>query len=141
MKHVSSYLTESGLKKQSTSDWLQSLWSRCAPQALQQTCRAKVFHNHCLTLQVESSIWLSRLRHQQKSLIRQLRQNREFSSLEKIKFEVSPRQETSTVPRPGCIREKLSDENKKMLLSSASDLSDPDLQDSLRRLAETASRT
>lgn len=141
MKHISSYISQSGLKRQVSSDWLTGLWNRTAPSALQKVCHPSKYHENCLTLQVESSIWLSRIRQQQKSLIRHLRRSREFASLGKIKLEVSPRQMATPQKKPNHFHQKLSDSNKKLLLSSASHLSDPELSQSLVRLAKTASRS
>ncbi|MGB5225483.1 MAG: DUF721 domain-containing protein [Arenicellales bacterium] len=141
MKHISSYLSQSGLKRHVSNDWLVSLWQRTAPTALQQICRPKQYHENCLTLQVDSSIWLSRVRQQQKSLIRHLRRSREFSGLGKIKLEVSPRQMTTRHKRSNHHHRKLSGSNKKLLLDSAAHLSDPELRRSLERLAKTASRS
>ena len=141
MKHFSSYLSQSGLKRQTSNDWLTGVWLRSAPPALQQICRPRIYHENCLTLQVDSSIWLSRVRQQQKSLIRHLRRSPEFASLGKIKLEVSPRQVTLNPTRPDHQRRKLSGNSKKLLLSSATHLSDPELRLSLERLVKTASRS
>jgi len=141
MKHISSYLSQSGLKRHVSNDWLIDLWRRTAPIALQEICLPKKYHNNCLILQVESSIWLSRIRQQQKSLIRHLRHNREFAGLGKIKLEVSPRRMATIEEKPNHFHQKLSDSNKKLLLSSANHLSDPELGQSLSRLAETASKS
>jgi len=141
MKHISSYLSQSGLKRQASSDWLTGLWRRTSPPALQDICHPRKYHENCLTLQVESSIWLSRIRQQQKSLIRHLRRSREFANLVKIKLEVSPRQMLTPKKKANHFHQKLSDSNKKLLLSSASHLSDPELSQSLVRLAKTASRS
>lgn len=141
MKHISSYLSQSGLKRQVSNDWLISLWQRAAPTALQQICRPAKYHENCLTLQVDSSIWLSRVRQQQKSLIRHLRHTREFSGLGKIKLEVSPRQMTIRQKRSNHHHRKLSGSNKKLLLNTAAHLSDPELSRSLERLAKAASES
>lgn len=141
MKHISSYLSQSGLKRHLSNDWLVGLWQRSAPTALQQICRPKQYHDNCLTLQVNSSIWLSRIRQQQKSLIRHLRRSREFSGLGKIKLEVSPRRMATRHKRSNHHHRKLSGSNKKLLLDSAAHLSDPELRRSLERLAKTASRS
>jgi len=141
MKHISSYISQSGLQRQASSDWLTGLWHRTAPPALQKICHPGKYHDNCLTLQVESSIWLSRIRQQQKSLIRHLHRSREFAGLEKIKLEVSPRQVAIPQKQPNHFHQKLSDSNKKLLLSSASHLLDPELSQSLVRLAETASKS
>jgi len=141
MKHISSYLSQSGLKRHSPNDWLISVWQRTAPTALQQTCRPVTYHDNCLTLQVESSIWLSRVRQQQKSLIRHLRHSPEFSSLGKIKLEVSPRQIAISQKGANHHHRKLSSSNKELLLESAAHLSDPELRLSLERLAKTASES
>lgn len=141
MKHISSYLSQSGLKRHSHNDWLISVWQRAAPTALQQTCRPVTYHDNCLTLQVESSIWLSRVRQQQNSLIRHLRHSPEFSSLGKIKLEVLPRQIANSQKRANHHHRKLSSSNKELLLDSAAHLSDPELRLSLERLAKTASES
>jgi hypothetical protein len=141
MKHISSFLSQSGLKRHSSNDWLISVWQRTAPTTLQQTCRPLTYHDNCLTLQVESSIWLSRVRQQQKSLIRHLRHSPEFSSLGKIKLEVSPRQIAISQKGAKHHHRKLSSSNKELLLDSAAHLSDPELRLSLERLAKTASES
>jgi len=140
MKHISSYLSKSGLQRQTSTDWLTALWLRAAPPALQQICRPTLFQDNCLTLQVESSIWLSRLRQQQKSLIRHLNHTREFATLGKIKLEVSPRQLKPRQKKPGH-HKKLSARSRKQLLSTAAHLSDSELRHSLERLAKTASES
>lgn len=141
MKHISSFLSQSGLKRQVSNDWLVTLWQRAAPTAIQQICRPRQYFDNCLILQVDSSIWMSRIRQQQKSLIRHLRNTREFSCLSKIKLEVSPRQLPTRQKRPTHQRRKLSDSNKKLLLNTAAHLSDPELRLSLERLAKTASKS
>ena len=141
MKHISSFLSQSGLERNHSNDWLLSLWQRTAPTALQQICRPVTYHDNCLRLQVESSIWLSRVRQQQKSLIRHLRHTREFSSLGKIKLEVSPRQVLNNQKSPNQHHRKLSCNNKELLLDTAAHLSDPELKLSLERLAKTASKS
>ncbi len=140
MKHISSYISQSSLKRQTSNDWLISLWQRSAPPALQQICRPKMYHENCLTLQVDSSVWLSRVRQQQKSLLRLLRLSREFAGISKLKLEVSPRKTTNGQKISKHYHRKLSGSNKKILLSSAEHISDPELSRSLQRLAETASK-
>ena len=141
MKHLSSYLSQTGLKRQSSNDWLASVWLRAAPPALQQICRPSLYQDNCLTLQVDSSIWLSRVRQQQKTLVRHLRHSPEFAGLEKIKLEVSPRQVAVNSTRPNHHHRKLSGNSRKLLLSSAAHLSDPELRHSLERLVKTASES
>ena len=141
MKHISSYLTKSGLQRRPSTDWLTASWLRAAPPTLQQVCRPTLYHENSLTLQVESSVWLSRLRQQQKSLIRHLRHTREFAALGKIKLEVSPRQLKPRQRKSGHHHQKLSARSKKNLLNSAAHLSDPELRHSLERLVRTASES
>jgi hypothetical protein len=140
MKHISSFISQSSLKSQTSNDWLVSTWQRSAPPALQQICHPKKYHENCLTLQVDSSVWLSRVRQQQKSLIRLLRLSREFAGIRKIKLEVSPRKTTNSQNTSKHYHRKLSGSNKKNLLSTAEHISDPELRLSLQRLAETASK-
>jgi hypothetical protein len=121
MKHISSYLSQSGLKRHNHNDWLISVWQRAAPTALQQTCHPVTYHDN--------------------SLIRHLRHSPEFSSLGKIKLEVLPRQIANSQKRANHHHRKLSSSNKELLLDSAAHLSDPELRLSLERLAKTASES
>jgi hypothetical protein len=141
MKHISSFLSQSGLERNHSNDWLLTLWQRTAPTALKQICRPVTYHDNCLCLRVESSIWMSRVRQQQKSLIRHLRHTREFSSLGKIKLEVSPRQVPHSQKTLDHHHRKLSCSSKELLLDTAAHLTDPELRLSLERLAKTASKS
>jgi len=141
MKHISSFFAHSGLNQHVANDWLLNLWQRSAPIAIRQICRPVTYHDNCLKLQVESSIWLSRIRQQQNSLIRQLRLNPEFTSLSKIKLEVSPQQMPLKQKPVHHQHRKISASNRALLLDSAAHLSDPELRQSLERLVKTASES
>ena len=139
MRHISSYIAQGSLKQEASHDHLTALWYRAAPVAFQQRCRPTRYQNNCLVLEVESSVWLSRVRQKQQTLIRHLQQDRDFASLSDIRLVVSPRQSPAMPRQTSSHHKKISSEHKEMLLSSASDLSDPELKRSLQRLAETAS--
>ena len=139
MRHISTYLSHGSLNKSSSHDHLRARWYRAAPVAFQQLCTPVRYQDDCLVLEVESSVWLSKVRQKQQTLIRHLRQDRDFASLSNIRLVSSPRQSPTLRKRANPHHKKLSAEHKEMLLSSASDLSDPVLKRSLQRLAETAS--
>ena len=136
MKHVSSLLRGSGLNRHEPIDLLQQIWSRAAPDYLQQVCSVRQYHDGHLVLQVHSQIWVSRIRQQERTLIRQLRQTRDFAGLNTIKLEVVPRQTSVRHRRRRPQRPPLSDQARSSLKASASSVSDPELRQVLLRLAE-----
>jgi hypothetical protein len=136
MKHVSSILRRSGLDRHAPIDLLQQLWSRAAPEYLLQICSVRQFHDNRLVLQVSSPIWVSRIRQQESSLIRHLRQTREFAGLTTIKLEVVPRQVSVKRKRRKPQRPGLSKQARSCLSTAASQVSDPELREALQRLAE-----
>ena len=138
MKHVSSLLRHSGLDRHAPIDLLQQLWSRAAPDYLQQVCSVRQFHDNCLVLQVHSPIWVSRIRQQESSLIRHLRQTREFADLTAFKLEVVPRQLTVKRKRRKSRRPGLSKAARSCLNTAASQVSDPELRIALQRLAKSS---
>jgi hypothetical protein len=135
MKHVSSLLKGTGLVRNEPIDLLEQIWSRAAPDYLQQVCNVRRYHDGCLVLQVHSPIWVSRIRQQERSLLRQLRQSRDFAGLETIKLEVVPRQVTSKRRRRTPRHLPLSRQARSSLQASASQVSDPELREVLLRLA------
>lgn len=138
MKHVSSLLRRSSLDRHAPIDLLQQLWVRAAPDYLQQVCNVRQYHDNCLVLQTHSPIWVSRIRQQESSLIRLLRQTREFTGLNRIKLEVVPRQVTARRKRRKPLRTGLSDQARSSLYATASRVSDPELRRALERLADSS---
>jgi len=137
MKHVSSLLRRSGLDRHAPIDLLQQLWSRAAPDYMKQVCSVRQFHDNCLVLQVHSPIWVSRIRQQESSLIRHLRQTREFAGITTIKLEVVPRQVTVKHKRRKPQRPGLSRQARSCLSTAATQVSDPELGKALQRLADS----
>lgn len=138
MKHVSSLLRRSGLDRHAPIDLLQQLWARAAPDYLQQVCSVRQFHDGCLVLQVHSPIWVSRIRQQESSLIKHLRQTREFADLTTFKLEVVPRQMAVKRKRRKPQRTGLSKAARSCLNTAASQVSDPELRKALQRLADSS---
>jgi hypothetical protein len=138
MKHVSSLLRRSSLDRHAPIDLLQQLWARAAPDYLQQVCSVRQYHDNCLILQTHSPIWVSRIRQQESSLIRMLRQTREFTGLNRIKLEVVPRQIAAPRKRRKSRRSALSGQARSSLYAAASQVSDPELRQALERLADSS---
>jgi len=135
MKHFNSYLRGSGLDRRSPIDLLQQLWTRNAPDYLREISTIRQYHDNCLVLQIHSPIWISRIRQQQASLIRQLRQCREFADLDQIKLEVVPRQIKPSARRQKRRSRPLSAQARSSLRTAANQVGDPGLRDALVRLA------
>jgi hypothetical protein len=140
VKHISSYLQNSRLKQQNSVDWLHSLWLRAAPESLQQVCKPVRYTDNCLTLSVDSPIWLSRLRQQHKTLLRQLRRSREFSSLREIRLQVDPRQVKPKRRKRTANPRSIPANSAELLRSTADHVGNPELGQALIRLANTAAR-
>ena len=136
MKHITALLRETGLRRQSTIDWLQQLWLRAAPEHLRSVCVPLRIDGTTLVLCVDTSVWLGRVRQQQQSLIRQLRKTREFSGLQSLRLELRPREIAAPVRRQRKpVRPALTQAQRKLFLATADQVSDTALAEALRRLA------
>ena len=117
---------------------LQDLLESQLQPAARPHCRVAALREDCLLLIVTDGQWATHLRYQQKRLLRQLRNLREFANLAKILFKVQP----ATGARHASARNPtLSASAADTLLTAASSIEDPQLRAALERLAShTAQR-
>ena len=95
-------------------------------------CRVAVWRDGNLLLIVSDGQWATRLRYQEKRLLRQLKTLPEFSGLLRITFKVRP---ASTPAQGSGHKPSLSANAARSIQASAEDISDPQLRAALERLA------
>lgn len=120
-------------------DRLQNLLNQCLQPAAREHCRLATFQAQAssLTLIVTDGHWATRLRYQQKRLLKQLQNFPEFSQVTRIHFKVRPPMQPATPP-PRTI--ELSEQAGETLQSSADNTRDPVLREALQRLAQHAKK-
>lgn len=114
---------------------LQQLLESQLQPAARPHCKVASWREGCLLLIVTDGQWATHLRYQQKRLLRQLRNFREFGNLAKILFKVqpAPAERRATGRNPG-----LSASAAETLRTAASGIADPRLRAALERLASHA---
>lgn len=111
---------------------LQQLLESQLQPAARPFCRVASWRDGCLLLIVNDAQWATHLRYQQKRLLRQLLQFREFANLTKILFKIQPvTAERRASGRNPCLSASAAD----TLRAAASGISDPQLRAALERLA------
>ncbi|WP_339486463.1 DUF721 domain-containing protein [Pseudomonas sp. EL_65y_Pfl2_R95] len=114
-------------------DQLQRLLESQLQPAAREHCHVATWREGCLLLIVTDGHWATRLRYQQKRLLKQLQSLEAFATLTKIHFKVQP----PTVERRAQGRTIiLSDSAAEHIQSTADGISDPSLRAALERLAK-----
>jgi hypothetical protein len=111
---------------------LQQLLESQLQPAARPHCRVASWRDGCLLLIVTDGQWATHLRYQQKRLLRQLQQLREFAALTKIHFKVQP---PASARQASARQPTLSEDAAQTLRSAASGIDDPQLRAALERLA------
>lgn len=112
---------------------LQSLFESVLEPAAREHCHVASYRDGLLRLLISDSQWATRIRYQQKRLIRQLQAYAEFATLTKIHCKVQP----PLVKKPPPVRKmKRSEVAAESLIETANHISDPDLRSALERLAK-----
>lgn len=111
---------------------LQQLLESQLQPAARPHCRVATWRDGCLLLIVTDGQWATHLRYQQKRLLRQLRNLREFANLTKILFKVQP---TAAERHATGRNPTISTSAARTLRSAASGIEDPRLRAALERLA------
>lgn len=116
-------------------DRLQQLLDGQLQPAAREHCRVASFAEGCLLLIITDGHWATRLRYQQKRLLKQLQALEEFATLTKILFKVQP-----STAEMGHARHSatLSNSAAEHIQASAEGISDPRLRAALERLAQHA---
>ncbi|MBM7061625.1 DUF721 domain-containing protein [Pseudomonas sp. UL073] len=113
-------------------DHLQRLVDSQLQPAAREHCKVASWRDGGLLLIITDGHWATRLRYQQRRLLRQLQTFREFAELNRILFKVQPPQGPSA--RQGRTV-SLSDTAADSIRESAEHISDPRLRAALERLA------
>lgn len=114
-------------------DHLQRLLESQLQPAAREHCHLASWREGCLLLIVTDGHWATRLRYQQRRLLRQLQALEEFATLTKILFKVQP----STAERHAPGRTiSLSDSAAEHIQATAEGITDPKLRAALERLAK-----
>ncbi|MGY2399967.1 DUF721 domain-containing protein [Pseudomonas sp. SDO5271_S396] len=114
---------------------LQRLLDSQLQPAAREHCHVASLREGDLLLIVTDGHWATRLRYQQKRLLRQLMVFDEFANLRRIQFRVQP---PTTPPVPAGHAPDLSTNAAETLQETASGISDPGLRAALERLAAHA---
>ncbi|WP_409318371.1 DUF721 domain-containing protein [Pseudomonas sp. KCJK9016] len=114
---------------------LQRLLESQLQPAAREHCHVAKWREGELSLVVTDGHWATRLRYQQKRLLRQLQMFDEFTSLTRIKFSVRP---PVIQPGPAGNTLDLSTDAAATIQSTAEGISDPNLRAALERLAAHA---
>jgi hypothetical protein len=119
-------------------DLLQRLVEEQLQPAAREHCKAAAYREGCLLLVISDGHWATRLRYQQRRLLRQLQMNETFTGLERIVFKVQPVAPIAAGLAPP---EKLSTNAADALRSAASGIENPALRSALERLARHTQRS
>ncbi|PRB84423.1 DUF721 domain-containing protein [Pseudomonas sp. MYb185] len=112
---------------------LQILLDSVLEPAAREHCRAASYRDGLLRLLVSDSQWATRIRYQQKRLIRQLQAYTEFATLTKIHCKVQP---PLVKKAPPVRKMKRSNVAAESLTETAEQIRDPNLRSALERLAK-----
>ena len=112
-------------------------WAEAVGDPLVQHVIPLRYSDGCLSLQADSSLWASKIRHQQQHFIEQLRANPVLRQLNQLKVRIAPLQRESIkqVRRPTLHRP--SAQTLTLLEQVADDITDPGLRNALLRLGRT----
>lgn len=114
---------------------LQALLDQQLEPAAREHCKVGSYKAGCLTLIISDGQWATRLRYQQKRLLKLLAAYDELANLTKILFKVQP---PNTSSRGTSRTLTLSIEAASAIRASAEHITDPRLRDALERLAKHA---
>ena len=120
------------------TDKLQNLLNQFLQPAVREHCHLASFAAGTLTLIVTDGNWATRLRYQQKRLLKQLQNLPEFSQVSRIQFKVRPPLQPA---KPQARTIELSEQAGQSIQASAEATSDPVLRAALQRLAKQAKKT
>lgn len=111
---------------------MQTLVDSVLEPAAREHCCAASYRDGLLRLLVTDSHWATRIRYQQKRLIRQLQAYAEFATLTKIHCKVQPPPVKKAVPAHKMKRSEVAAES---LIETSKHIDDPNLREALVRLA------
>lgn len=131
---LKTHSTLKGLFRQAQAvERMQVLVESVLEPAAREHCYAASYRDGLLRLLVTDSHWATRIRYQQKRLIRQLQAYTEFATLTKIHCKVQPPLVKNAPPVHKMKRSIVAAE---ALTETSKHIDDPNLRDALRRLAK-----
>jgi hypothetical protein len=113
---------------------LSLAWAETVGEPLVQHVIPLRYSDGCLSLQADSSVWASKIRHQQQALIDQLRAHPALRQLSLLKVRIAPLQRERVKPLRKPSLKRPSVETLTLLAQVADDITDPGLRDALKRL-------
>ena len=130
---LKTHSTLKGLFRQAQAiERLQALVNSVLEPAAREHCRAASYKDGLLRLLVTDSQWATRVRYQQRRLIRQLQAYSEFATLTKIHCKVQPPSVKYVTPVRKMRRSEVAAE---ALIETSEQIGDPKLREALLRLA------
>lgn len=114
------------------TDHLQQLLNQFLQPAAREHCHIATYQAGTLSLIVTDGNWATRLRYQQKRLLKQLQGLAEFSEVVRLQFKVRPSMQAEQAPARSI---HLSEQAGQAIQASADVTQDPILREALQRLA------
>jgi hypothetical protein len=112
-------------------------WAETVGEPLVQHVIPLRYSDGCLSLQADSSLWASKIRHQQQRLIDLLRTHPVLRQLSLLKVRIAPLQRERAKPVRPVVLHRPSTQTLTLLAQVADDISDPGLREALKRLGRT----
>ncbi len=112
-------------------------WAETVGEPLVQHVIPLRYSDGCLSLQADSSLWASKIRHQQQSLIDQLRTHPALRGVSLLKVRIAPLQRERVKPARRSTLHRPSAQTLTLLAQVADDITDPGLREALKRLGRT----
>lgn len=112
-------------------------WAETVGEPLVQHVIPLRYSDGCLSLQADSSLWASKIRHQQQRLIDQLRLHPVLQQLQLLKVRIAPLQQERVKPVRKPALHRPSADTLTLLQQVAEDITDPGLRDALKRLGRS----
>ena len=112
---------------------LQQLLDNHLPQPLAGHCRVAALDQEVLTLHTDSPAWAAKLRFQTADVLKIVRDNGTFGSINTIRVKARPPESKPPAPVPGA---QMSPNTARLLRDIAASIEDPELRASLLRLSE-----
>ena len=109
-------------------------WAETVGEPLIQHVIPLRYSDGCLSLQADSSLWASKIHHQQQRLIEQLRTHPALRQLSLLKLRIAPLQQERIKPARRHSLHRPSPQTLTLLEQVAEDITDPGLREALKRL-------
>ncbi len=126
------------LEKSKALQNLQAIFNSFVDDALAKHCIVANYKKETLVLLTDSASWSTKIRFMEPTLLNQLKTNKIFAGIKKIKCKVRPKEnEISYTKKHKLI--VISDKNASMIKATAKTIKNKRLRESLMRLAKSVS--